>query len=63
MLPPEERAGRTRPVDPAKPGDGGAGGITTPEGNEAGEAKEPRGGKRRQDTIREIEVGDPRDGP
>ena len=60
MLPSEERTGRTLPIDPAKPGDGGAGGITTPEGSEAGETKEPHGSKRPQ---KEIEVGEPRDGP
>jgi hypothetical protein len=63
MLPPEERASGPRPVDPAEPGDGGAGGITTPEGNDAGEAQEPHGGDRPREDIKEIEVGDPRDGP
>lgn len=62
MQGPEEHAGRPRPVDPAGPGDGGAGGITTPEGTDAGEAKKPHGERPRED-IKEIEVGDPRDGP
>jgi len=63
MQMPEELAGGPRPVDPAEPDDGGAGGITTPEGSDADEGKEPRGGDRPREDIKEIEVGDPRDGP
>ena len=51
-----------RPIDPALPSDGGAGGITTPEGKEPEEDEEPR----EEDDLEDnqvIEVGDPRDGP
>ena len=63
MQRPEKHPGGPRPVDPAEPGNGGAGGITTPEGTDAGETKKPHSGERPREDIKEIEVGDPRDGP
>ncbi|HEY7750308.1 MAG TPA: hypothetical protein VH933_16730 [Aestuariivirgaceae bacterium] len=51
------------PVDPALPGDGGAGGITDPDGKEAGETETARKDDDNRREAEEIEVGDPRDGP
>lgn len=49
-----------RTIDPALPSDGGAGGITEPEGDEA--VEDPDRDDDSEETE-EIEVGDPRDGP
>jgi hypothetical protein len=52
-----------RNIDPALPDDGGAGGITDPEGGETGDEDDPRSPDNSEEETEEIEVGDPRDGP
>jgi hypothetical protein len=52
-----------RTIDPALPSDGGAGGITEPESDEAVEDPDRDDDSEETDETEEIEVGDPRDGP